>query len=202
MGRLTVETTLLGTFLDNYEDFRRRLRRRLRSDDLVDDVLQETYLKVERLTPGDASSPVLWEARPRAMESAASPLPANPTAYLFRMALNMAVDQHRSAGRLLTGAEVDELLHGVDDPVDPPTVLASRQDLEALGAALDALTRRQREILIAARVEEQPHTEIASRHGISVRMVGKELKKALETCATKVGRRSIQRFGPGAGDPS
>jgi RNA polymerase sigma-70 factor (ECF subfamily) len=183
MGRLTVETTLLGTFLDNYEDFRRRLRRRLRSDDLVDDVLQETYLKVERLDPNEERA-------------------AHPTGYLFRMALNMAVDHHRASGRLLTGVEVDELLHGVDDPIDPPTVLASRQDLEALGTALDALTRRQRDILIAARVDEQPHTEIAARHGISVRMVGKELKKALETCATKVGRRSIQRFGPGAGDPS
>jgi RNA polymerase sigma-70 factor (ECF subfamily) len=196
MGRLTMDTTLLGTFLDNYEDFRRRLRRRLRSDDLVDDVLQETYLKVERLAP-DRESPAPCDDRARA-----GALPANPTAYLFRMALNMAVDQHRSSGRLLTGTEVEELLHGVDDPADPPTVTASRQDLEALGSALGALTRRQREILIAARVEEQPHTEIAARHGISVRMVGKELKKALETCATKVGRRSIQRFGPGAGESS
>lgn len=177
---MTVETTLLGTFLDNYDDFRRRLRRRLRSDDVVDDVLQETYLRVERVAP----------------------LPGNPTAYLFRMALNLAVDHHRGAGRLLTGVEVEELLHGVDDPADPPTVLASRQDLEALGAALDALTRRQREILIAARVDELPHADIAARYGISVRMVGKELRKALETCATKVGRRSFQRFGPGAGDPS
>lgn len=175
-----METTLLGTFLDNYEDFRRRLRRRLRSDDIVDDVLQETYLKVERHAP----------------------LPGNPTAYLFRMALNLAVDHHRGSGRLLTGVEVEELLHGVDDPADPPTVLASRQDLEALSAALNALTRRQREILMAARVDELPHADIAARYGISVRMVGKELRKALETCATKVGRRSFQRFGPGAGDPS
>jgi RNA polymerase sigma-70 factor (ECF subfamily) len=182
-GGLTVETTLLGTFLDNYEDFRRRLRRRLRSDDVVDDVLQETYLKVVPATGTTA-------------------MPGNPTAYLFRIALNLAVDHHRGSGRLMTGVEVEELLHGVDDPADPPTVLASRQDLQALGAALDALTRRQRDILMAARVDELPHTEIAARHGISVRMVGKELKKALETCATKVGRRSFQRFGPGAGDPS
>ena len=178
-----METSLLGLFLDNYEDFRRRLRRRLRSDDLVDDVLQETYLRVERLDPN--------------VERA-----THPTGYLFRMALKMAADHHRSSSRLLTGEEVDELIHGVDDSLDPPTVLASRQDLAALGEALDMLTRRQREILIAARVDEQPQADIAARHGISVRMVGKELKKALETCATKVGRKSVQRFGPGAGDPS
>lgn len=177
------ETSLLGLFLANYEDFRRRLRRRLRSDDLVDDVLQETYLRVERLDP--------------TVERA-----THPTGYLFRMALNMAVDQRRAAGWLLGAEEIDDLVNGVDDTLDPPTVLASRQDLAALAEALDALTRRQRDILIAARVDEEPQSAIAARHGISVRMVGKELKKALETCARKTGRRSYQRFGPGAGDPS
>jgi RNA polymerase sigma factor (sigma-70 family) len=177
------QVTLLGLFLDNYEDFRRRLRRRLRSDDLADDVMQETYLRVEKLAMPEGHA-------------------THPTSYLFRMALNMAADHHRSQGRLLTGEEVDDLLHAVDDIVDPSTVLASQQDIAALSVALEGLTRRQREILLAARVVELPQADIAARHGISVRMVGKELKKALETCATKTGRRSIQRFGPGARETS
>lgn len=180
---MSSELSLLGHFLDNYEDFRRRLRRRLRSDDLADDVMQETYLRVEKL------------AMPVGQAT-------HPTSYLFRMALNMAVDHHRSQGRLLTGEEVDELLHSVDDVVDPSTVLASQQDIVALSVAMEGLTRRQREILIAARVEELPQADIAARYGISVRMVGKELKKALETCATKTGRRVFQRFGPGARETS
>lgn len=178
-----MQSPLLGLFLDNYEDFRRRLRRRFRSDDMVDDVMQETFLRVERLDPNAE------QAR-------------HPTGYLFRMALNMAADHHRASARLLTGEEVDELVQGVGDQLDPPAVLSSRQDLLALGTALDALTRRQRDILIAARVDELPQADIAARHGISVRMVGKELKKALETCATKTGRKSFQRFGPGAGETS
>ena len=39
---MSSDASLLGLFLANYEDFRRRLRRRLRSDDLADDVMQET----------------------------------------------------------------------------------------------------------------------------------------------------------------
>lgn len=178
-----MDTSMLGIFLANYEDFRRRLRRRLRSDDLVDDVLQETYLRVRRLEP-DAERT------------------HHPTGYLFRMALNMAADHHRGSGRLLSGDDIDELINSVDDGIDPYMVLSSRQEIDALSEALDALTRRQREILIAARVDGQPQADIAARYGISVRMVGKELKKALETCAAKVGRKSIQRFGPGAGDAS
>jgi RNA polymerase sigma-70 factor (ECF subfamily) len=118
------------------------------------------------------------------------------------MALNMAADHHRAQGRLLTGEEVDELLHAVDDVIEPSAVLAAQQDIAALSLALDALTRRQRDILVAARVDELPQADIAARHGISVRMVGKELKKALETCATKTGRRAYQRFGPGARETS
>ena len=180
---MSSDASLLGLFLANYEDFRRRLRRRLRSDDLADDVMQETYLRVEKLAMPDGHA-------------------THPTSYLFRMALNMAADHHRAQGRLLTGEEVDELLHAVDDVIEPSAVLAAQQDIAALSLALDALTRRQRDILVAARVDELPQADIAARHGISVRMVGKELKKALETCATKVGRKSVQRFGPGAGDPS
>lgn len=179
----SMDTTLLGVFVDNYEDFRRRLRRRLRSDDLADDVMQETFLRVEKLDR--------FEERAE-----------HPTGYLFRMALNMAVDHHRSQGRLLTGDEVNDLIHGIDDTLDPPTVLASRQDLVALADAMDSLTRRQRDILMAARVDEQPQADIADRFGISVRMVGKELKRALDICAEKVGRKSVQRFGPGAGGSS
>jgi len=174
---------MLGIFLANYEDFRRRLRRRLRSDDLVDDVLQETYLRVRRLEPDAGRT-------------------HHPTGYLFRMALNMATDHHRGSGRLLSGDDIDELINSVDDGIDPYMVLSSRQEIDALSEALDALTRRQREILIAARVDGQSQADIAARYGISIRMVGKELKKALETCAAKVGRKSIQRFGPGAGDAS
>lgn len=64
------------------------------------------------------------------------------------------------------------------------------------------LTVRQREILIAARVDDLPQQEIADRFRISVRMVGKELKKALEHCGERLDRRVVQRFGPGAGKAS
>jgi len=174
---------MLGLFLENYADFRQRLRRRLQSDALVDDVMQETYLRVERMDMTVAGV-------------------EQPLGYLFRIALNLATDQRRLNSRFLTGEEVDELMHSTDNVLDPPTVLAARQDIRALQEALGELTPRQRAILIAARIDETPQAAIAERFGISQRMVGKELKKALEICAMRVGRRAIQRFGPGSGDSS
>jgi RNA polymerase sigma-70 factor (ECF subfamily) len=64
------------------------------------------------------------------------------------------------------------------------------------------LTPRQRAILVAARVEETPQADIARHFGISTRMVGKELRKALEHCGRRLDRKVTQRFGPGSGKTS
>lgn len=175
--------TMIGLFIRRQDDLRRRLKRRLGSDDLVDDVMQETYLRVERMEEGGA------QAR-------------HPESYLFRMALNVAADQRQSDARLLTGVEVDELLHLADDSLDPARVVHAQHEMQVLEVALGELTPRQRAILLAARVDEIPHQDIATRHGISVRMVGKELRKALEFCGKRLDRKVVQRFGPGAGNES
>jgi RNA polymerase sigma-70 factor (ECF subfamily) len=75
-------------------------------------------------------------------------------------------------------------------------------EVAALEQAMAELTERQRAILIASRVDDLPQQEIADRFRISVRMVGKELKRALEHCGRRLDRRVVQRFGPGAGKES
>ncbi len=178
-----MESTMLGLFLDHYQDFARRLRRRLRSDELVNDVMQETFLRVECMDTIDGGA-------------------RNPAGYLFRMALNVAADQRKAGSRFLTGGEIDGLLHMADESLDPARIFQSRQEMSSLEAALLELTPRQRAILIAARVEETPQADIAREFGISVRMVGKDLKKALEHCGERLDRKVVQRFGPGAGKAS
>jgi len=175
--------SLLGFFMQWRPELRRRLRRRLGSDELVNDVLQETYLRVERM--GDTSV-----------------VSHNPEGYLFRMALNVAADQRQAESRYLTGEEVEELLHFADDALDPARIVHARIEVAALERAMEELTERQRAILIAARVDDLPQQEIADRFRISVRMVGKELKRALEHCGQRLDRRVVQRFGPGAGKES
>jgi RNA polymerase sigma factor (sigma-70 family) len=169
-------------FLAYYGELRKRLRHRLGSEDLANDVLHETYLKVE--TMGEAV----------AVKS--------PTAYLFRMALNVAADRREVDGRFLGGDEVEELLQIADDSLNPARILEGRVQVEALQLALEELSPRRRDIVIAARIEEIPHREIAVRFGISVRMVEKELKAALEHCGRRLDREVIQRFGPQPRKPS
>ncbi|WP_169805114.1 sigma factor-like helix-turn-helix DNA-binding protein, partial [Variovorax boronicumulans] len=61
---------------------------------------------------------------------------------------------------------------------------------------------RRRAIVLAARVDEMPHKDIAARYGVSARTVEKELRAGLEHCCERLGRDFIQRFGLGAGKQS
>ncbi|EPJ75938.1 MULTISPECIES: sigma-70 family RNA polymerase sigma factor [Pseudomonas] len=173
---------LVKLFLTSYEDFKVRLRRRLGSEELANDVLHETYLRVDRMVDTQEI--------------------AQPNAYLYRMALNIAADRRQADARLLTGDEIEELLQVSDEALDPARVVGGQKELQTLLKALYELPARRRKIFIAARLEEAPHLEISQRFGISTRMVEKEIKAALGHCALRLERKVIQRFGPGAGKPS
>ena len=104
----TGHTPMVRLFLASYEDFKVRLRKRLGSEDLANDVLHETYLRVDRMD-----------------------MPANlqqPNAYLYRMALNIAADRRQADARLLTGSEVEELLNISDEALDPSRVVGGQKE--------------------------------------------------------------------------
>ncbi|WP_215407128.1 RNA polymerase sigma factor [Janthinobacterium sp. JC611] len=177
-----LKTTLRKLFLERYGQFRRHLQRRLGSEDLANDALHETYLRVERMTAPEAIS--------------------YPSAYLMRIAINIAEDQRRDNARLLSLPDIDELYEMADELADPARTYSARAELDELERALQELPKRRRAIVIAARVDQLPHRDIAERFGISARTVEKELRAGLEHCCERMGRDFIQRFGPGAGKTS
>jgi RNA polymerase sigma factor (sigma-70 family) len=159
-----------------YATFRERLRRRLGSDDLAEEALQDTWLRLAR--GGDIG----------VVQSADN--------YLFRIALNVAANQREAEGRRLSQAEVLAVIHMADDVLDPGRIAEARAEFAALERALLELSPRRRAIFILARVEEIPHEDIARRFGISPRMVEKELRRALDHCGERLDRNVVRRFGP------
>ncbi|KRC70128.1 putative RNA polymerase sigma factor FecI [compost metagenome] len=158
--------SLVSIFLERYNDFRSQLKRRLGSEDLAHDAMQEAFLKVNDLP---ASSSI-----------------QQPAAYLFRVALNIAEDQRRRDSRLLTGVEISELINMTDEAADPARIAQGRSQIDAFRRALRGLPERTQQMVLAARVHELPHAEIARRYGVSERIVSKELKRALEHCAREL----------------
>ena len=157
-------------FLAGYDDLRARLTRRLGSADLAGDALQDTWLRLE-----DAGSAAAIR---------------HPDSYLFTIAVNIARDRHRAEKRRLTAHEAEALLDIADDAPDQMRVAEARSELEALEAIIAELPPRQRAILLAARLDDLPRTDIAKQFRISVRLVQRELMDAQNYCAARLRRSS------------
>lgn len=155
--------------VERYDDLRGRLVRRLASEDDANDTLHEIYLRLDR-------TEAVVDVR-------------SPTAYLVRMAINIVTDRKRSEGRQGERIDIDTVLDLMDETPGQERILEGREAFQALQRAMQALTPRQRAILIASKLDHVPRTEIARRLKISRRLVHDELKKALEIC-----QRHVEKF--------
>lgn len=162
--------------LGGYGELKTRLTRRLGSAELAADVLQDTWLRLECATP---SEPI-----------------RRPKSYLFRIAYNIALKRRGAERETVTLDDAEAALGLVDEAPGPASIVENRSELALLREALAELTRRQREILFAARLDNVPLSELARRHGLSQRWVERELRHAVLHCARRLDRKVVQRFGP------
>jgi RNA polymerase sigma factor (sigma-70 family) len=166
----TAWMTLRRRLVERYDELRMLLTRRLGSEDLARETLHETWLRLDRVD--DVA------------------VMRNPDAYLARVALNLATDRQRLETRRARRSDVNAVLEDiVDDVPGQVEKLESRLDLAIFEDAVRELSARRRAILIAARLDEEPHQRIAERFGISKRMVQIELKLALRHCKNRLEQK-------------
>lgn len=138
----------------------RFLRARTGGD--ADDLLQELWLKLQTAAP---TGPI-----------------AEPLAYLYRAADNLAHDRRR-AGRRRERRETDwaGLPPGLPPAAPAPSaerVLMARDELARMEAALASMGERTATILRRFRLEGQSQKAIAGQLGISLSAVEKHLQRA------------------------
>jgi RNA polymerase sigma factor (sigma-70 family) len=144
----------------HYTVLRRRLERQFGCADLASECLHEAWLRLgER----------------RAQEA-----PANPDAYVYRVASNLAMDSLRARKRWSglndEGADVDVV---ADLQPGPELIAEARSEVAAVDRAMQRLPRRHQSVLLALRWHEMSRQEVARRHGVSVRKVDTALRQAL-----------------------
>lgn len=149
---------------------------RLGSADDAEDALQDMWLKLDQL----GERPI-----------------ADPAAYLFRMAANLAADRRLSSHR--RGAR-ETVWHEVqaepDEIPDIERTLIARERLRQVEAALNALPDRTRTAFRMFRFEGRPQREIAAQLGISVSGVEKLLQRAYRQIHDAGGGGSEESAGP------
>jgi len=138
---------------------RRLLRSRGRSVDDTDDLIQEAFLRLQLY------------CREHAVQK--------PEAFLVRTALNLSADQSRRErlARIQPGAL--ETLALIDPSPAPDAVYDGQKRLLHWVAGINALSPRQREVLLLNRTEGYSFMQIAERLGITLSMVEKHAAKAV-----------------------
>jgi RNA polymerase sigma-70 factor (ECF subfamily) len=170
-----VRFTLRHFLAASYDELKRKLTRRLGSADTAAEALHETYLRLD----GAAE---IEQIR-------------NPGGLLYRMALNVAMDGYRADARWLRRVELEALQHEGQDLLTPERFAAARSEITLLEAALAEMPARRRAIFMAALIEDLPFRVIAARFGVSVRLVEREVQRALGYAGERVDKKSLRRSG-------
>lgn len=116
---------------------------------------------------------------------------AEPRALLYRTARNLVIDRHRRSavrGQVrdselddAAGAEVFDTL-AAPAASEPETAAMSAQAVEAMLAVIAELPLRCREAFILHKFDGLPQAEVARRMGISVTMVERHIRLAMQAC--------------------
>lgn len=157
---------LIIAYFVRREDLRRFLSARTAGGGDVDDLIQDLYLKVQRVN-GEAIE--------------------NPSAYLYRLASNLALDRlrakYRSAARDAAWRDVNHTSLGstaIADAADAEAAVDARLRLERLVLTLGALPPMTKRVFTLHKLDGLTHAETARRLGISRSAVEKHISRAIK----------------------
>lgn len=140
----------------------------------VDDVVQESYVRV-------------WKARP------AEPI-RSARAFLFRVARHLALDWlRRDRSSPIDGVTDLADLRVLDNGPGVAESACVQEETALLLAAIDALPPRCREIVILRKLRGLPQKEIAARLGLSEQTVQVQIGRGVRKCEEFLRRRGVQR---------
>lgn len=154
-------------FISGYAELLRHVTKRLGRGADAGDVVQDTFLRIQRIPAGAEIQ--------------------NARSYLHRMADNLALDYLRERQSRQRYFSTDEFVDPADDSPSPEHVVDYRQRLARLEQAIAELPRRQKEVFLMHKFDGLSHREIAERLGITRSAVEKLVMKALAHCRDRLG---------------
>ena len=170
---------------------------------LLQDMLAADYESLVRKLTGkfgcaDFASETLHETFARLDGISDTTLVQSPRDYLFRSTINVGKNRRRSERLRASAAEIDAVLDVPDEMPTPAQTVESRSDMDALLRVLEELPIRTRQAFEAALFDNKPYSEIADTLGVSLRTVERDIQRAIEFCASRIGHvpaRRLDQYG-------
>jgi RNA polymerase sigma-70 factor (ECF subfamily) len=103
----------------------------------------------------------------------------DPIRYLFRIARNLVIDRRRKRVREAVLSESLAVIESGSTQADPERILAGKQDLKRVLAAIESLPPRCRQAFTLHRFSGLSYAAIARQMGVSTSMVEKHIAEAM-----------------------
>lgn len=153
----------------------RMLARMVRDPDEIEDVAQEAFIKAYRALPQFRGESAFYT-------------------WLYRIAINTARNWQAARSRRPTGENVienedGETFSAVDSLTDintPESMLASRQIVETVNAAMNALPEELRTAIVLREIEGMSYEDIAQSMGCPIGTVRSRIFRAREAIAAQL----------------
>ena len=165
---------LLDAAVEHQGRLYRYLRRRLHNEQDAQDLAQEVFLRLLRVTRAD--------------------LVADPQAYLYRVARNLVYEQNCRIPPANNCADDTELAKLVDPQLSPETAADRATSAALIERVMSELSPRNQAILLLFCQRGLSQREIADQVGLSKSMVQKCLSQALTHCRKRL--RSLWETQP------
>jgi RNA polymerase sigma factor (sigma-70 family) len=168
-----VAAGVLAAFPDHYRGLLRFLTRRTGCVETARELTHDTWLRLAERSQvqgldEDVQASALHDHR----------------AYLYTVAAHLAANLHRHkerGARWFVGADQADSPAAADAAAgDVASTHALKQAVAAVERALHELPPRRRDIFLAHRLDGEGHAAIASRHGVSIKTVEREMTAAMD----------------------
>ena len=157
---LRMSATVATLYIEHIGELRRFLVRRLACVETASELAHETFI---RYLAADFDVPI-----------------ANPRAFLYRIAGNLAIDYLRtqplSSSQIVDLESCDEL---PSEAPGPERYAMARQQLDCLRRAIDELPGRCREVFVRHKFDGIPQKTLADEYGVTINAIEKHLIRAL-----------------------
>lgn len=166
-----VRRELVSLYRDSRPSLQRTIERIVGCPHAADELVQESFL--------------------RCLEVASARRVAQPRAFLFQVARNLAIDavrRRRFQGELAPALRAQAHTWGEAASGDAGEMRQdSRRRAEVMLRALRQLPERDRAIFLRAKLDGWPQAEIARHYGVSLSTVEKTLRRVTAACRAALG---------------